>query len=71
EAGGIAEVAEDAAPGAVTVAPWGDEFEAAIAGTAVGPPPNDVRDCLLPVRFALESVLDDWAGLLDSRGCAS
>ncbi|MDA0702479.1 MAG: glycosyltransferase [Proteobacteria bacterium] len=70
EAGGISEVAEDAAPGAVTVAAWGEEFEAAMATVLAQPPSAEPRESLLPERFALESVIQCWAALLDRRSAA-
>lgn len=67
EAGGIAEVAEDAPPGAVTVAPWGEEFEAAMAATVSRAPTDGPRECLLPDRFALAAVVERWIVLLGRR----
>jgi len=56
ESGGIAELAAAAAPGAVTVLPWGAEFRAGLAActaqTAEHPRPG-----LLPAAYTLDSVL--------------
>ncbi len=55
ESGGIAELAETAAPGAVTVVPWGDAFAAAIAACSARQPAQPAPS-LLPVHYRLESV---------------
>ncbi len=55
ESGGIAELAEAAAPGAVTLAPWGDSFRRALESRpprqADAPAPS-----LLPQRYTLDNV---------------
>lgn len=66
EAGGIAEVADGARPGAVTVAPWGEAFDTAMLAVTGGPCPAALRDSLLPPRFCLDTVIDRWAALLDA-----
>jgi glycosyltransferase involved in cell wall biosynthesis len=69
EAGGIGEVAALASAGAVTVAPAGPDFVAALRGTVVASPAN-LRPSLLPAQFefakaarAFEAVLDATASL--------
>jgi len=66
EAGGIAEVAKDAAPGAVSVAEWGEAFDTAMAAVGGNPQTDQLPDSLLPSRFALDAVVDRWSVLL---GC--
>ncbi|MEQ8356252.1 MAG: glycosyltransferase [Kiloniellaceae bacterium] len=55
ESGGIAELADAAAPGAVSVVPWGSDFAARMASCRprhlAAPAPS-----LLPERYALENV---------------
>lgn len=65
EAGGIAEVAEDAGPDAVSVAEWGEPFDSAMAAVVAAPAGDDLRGDLLPARFALDAVVDRWAALVD------
>lgn len=65
EAGGIAEIAALAAPGAVTLARAGTELAAAMA--AISPDPVAApRPSLLPGSFALEGVAARFAALLDA-----
>lgn len=68
ESGGIAELAEAASPGAVTLAPWGQPFAAAMAAcrqhVAEAPAPS-----LLPARYALGNVSAIFNGRL--RGLAA
>jgi glycosyltransferase involved in cell wall biosynthesis len=70
EAGGIAEVAEDAASGAVSMAEWGDAFDTAMAAVVANPRPDPLRASLLPSRFSLDAVVDRWSDLLDCGGAA-
>lgn len=55
ESGGIAELAETAVPGAVTVVPWGDAFAAAMAARSARQPAQPAPS-LLPERYRVESV---------------
>lgn len=55
ESGGIAELAEAAAPGAVTIAPWGEDFAAALTACKVRSPTAPAPS-LLPPRYAVEAV---------------
>ncbi len=67
ESGGIYEIARAAPPGAVTVAPIGPEFLAAMGRT----PRNaqaDLRSSLLPEEFRLASVVADYARALSESG---
>lgn len=64
EAGGIAEVAGDAPPGAVTLAAAGRPFAEAMAGVRAGPP-SAPRPSLLPERFALAAAVGEFAQALD------
>jgi glycosyltransferase involved in cell wall biosynthesis len=62
ESGGIAELAEAAAPGAVTLAPWGEPFGECLAACR----PRQLESpaaSLLPPRYALENV----AAIFNSR----
>lgn len=65
ESGGIAEVAADAPKAAVSVAQWGKEFAAALSNVAVREDAQ-VRSSLLPVRYQLKSVADQFEALLES-----
>ena len=65
ESGGIGEVAEAAAPGAVTVAPWGEGFAAALRAVR-GRPASTPRESLLPERFTLDRATDSLARILAS-----
>ncbi|MGD9537691.1 MAG: glycosyltransferase [Alphaproteobacteria bacterium] len=56
EAGGIAEVAAAAPPGAVTIAPAGEPFIAAMRGVRPDPPMLGPRPSLLPEGYAPEAV---------------
>ena len=65
ESGGIGEVAVEAAPSAVTVAPWDKEFAAALRAVhaqAVAVP----RASLLPERFTLTRATESLARILAS-----
>lgn len=55
ESGGIAELAEAAAPGTVTLAAWGDPFAAAMRACPIRAL-DTPAESLLPERFALENV---------------
>lgn len=61
ESGGIGEVA--AAPGAVTVAPWGEDFAAALCAVRAQPAATP-RENLLPERFTLARAADSLARVL-------
>lgn len=65
EAGGIADVASDAAPGAVTLAEAGPAFTAAMAA-ARAQAPDAVRPSLLPEVFALDSVVARYRALIEA-----
>jgi glycosyltransferase involved in cell wall biosynthesis len=67
ESGGILEIARPAKPGAVTVAPMGPEFLAAMAGA----PRNEsarLRPSLLPDEFRIASVVADYERTLCTTG---
>lgn len=59
EAGGVPEVAEEAAPGAVTLAAAGADFISAMAAVRPGGD-GGLRPSLLPARFEAARVLDDF-----------
>jgi glycosyltransferase involved in cell wall biosynthesis len=71
ESGGIAELAEAAPAGAVTIAPWGEDFAAALracpARSPAAPAPS-----LLPARYAAEAVAASFnarlRGLVEKDG---
>ncbi|MGE3505367.1 MAG: glycosyltransferase [Alphaproteobacteria bacterium] len=65
ESGGTGEVAAAAAPGAVTVAPWGEGFAAALRAVRAQPAPAP-RESLLPERFTLARATDSLARILAS-----
>jgi len=66
ESGGIAELAEAAPAGAVTLAPWGEDFTAALASCRTRTS-RTLAPSLLPPRYALDNVIaifnDRLAGL--------
>jgi glycosyltransferase involved in cell wall biosynthesis len=66
EAGGIAGIAAQAPPGAVSLCRWPGEFGAAMAA-ATPAPPAALRDSLLPPAFALDAVLAQYAAILEGR----
>jgi glycosyltransferase involved in cell wall biosynthesis len=64
EAGGIAELAAEAPPGAVTIAAPDDAFAAALL--AVRPaPPQGLRPSLLPARYALDAAVEAFTAVLE------
>lgn len=69
EAGGIAEIAAAAPPGAVTVAPMEDGFAAALTGLVPRPDATApvLRASLLPPAYELAPVLDAWAEALQDQ----
>ncbi len=58
------EVAVDASPGAVTIAPMGAAFKAALTSVAAGEDRRGPRPSLLPVRYRLDSAVAEFAALL-------
>jgi len=65
ESGGIGEVAAEAAPGAVTVAPWDKEFAAALRAVRAKATETP-RASLLPERFTLARATESLARILAS-----
>ena len=63
ESGGIAEVATAAAPGAVTVAAWGDDFWNALK-RVVPSPVGGTRPSLLPERYDRGRVVERFTALV-------
>ncbi len=59
EAGGIAELAQAAPPGAVTLAPWGDSFRSALESRSEKPG-RSLAPSLLPARYELDAVMADF-----------
>ena len=65
EAGGIGEIAALATPGAVTLAPTGSAFVAAMRAVTVMPP-NGLRPSLLPAPFQMASAVHAFEAVLDA-----
>ena len=65
ESGGIGEVAAAAAPGAITVAAWGEEFATALRAVRARPTAAP-RESLLPGRFTLARATESLARILAS-----
>ena len=63
EAGGLAEIAEDATPGAVTIAAFDAPFLAALSAAAAAPPAT-LRSSLLPEPFRLDLVMGAFQRVL-------
>ena len=70
ECGGIAELAETAQSGAVTIAPWGEDFRAALLASR-GRNPQSPGASLLPPRYDVDTVATSFnAALRRLAGCA-
>ena len=63
QSGGIAEVADEAPDGAVTIAAWGAPFAAALARVAPAPA-DEMRPSLLPARYERSAVVEQFIALL-------
>ena len=63
ECGGIAELAEAAPPGAVTIAPWGEDFRAALLACALREPAAPAPS-LLPAGYDVDRVAETFNAAL-------